>query len=60
MIPRNDGPGETARFHVRRTGDRLHVATDSPHPWQLRIGSPNAQLHTRPAGTSEADLPYPA
>ncbi|MFF5973088.1 alpha-xylosidase [Streptomyces sp. NPDC012769] len=60
VIPRTDGPGETARFHVRRTGDRLHVTTDSPHPWQLRIGSPNATSHTRPAGTSEADLPYPA
>ncbi|MCX5244225.1 alpha-xylosidase [Streptomyces sp. NBC_00201] len=60
VIPRIDGPGETARFHLRRRGDRLHVATDSPHPWQLRIGGPNATVHTRPAGTSEAELPYPA
>ncbi|WP_406322373.1 alpha-xylosidase [Streptomyces sp. NBC_00519] len=60
VIPRIDGPGETARFHLRRRGDRLHVTTDSPHPWQLRIGGPNATVHTRPAGTSEAELPYPA
>lgn len=36
------------------------MTTDSPHPWQLRIGGPNATVHTRPAGTAEADLPYPA
>ncbi|MFC9243875.1 alpha-xylosidase [Streptomyces sp. NPDC057136] len=60
VIPSTDGPGETARFHLRRRGGRLHVTTDSPHPWQLRIGGPNATVHTRPAGTSEADLPYPA
>ncbi|MCX2182899.1 alpha-xylosidase [Streptomyces sp. SKN60] len=60
VIPTTDGPGEAARFHLRRRGGRLHVTTDSPHPWQLRIGSPNATSHPRPAGTSEADLPYPA
>ncbi|MFD7053502.1 alpha-xylosidase [Streptomyces mirabilis] len=60
VIPSTDGPGETARFHLHRRGDRLHVTTDSPHPWQLRIGGPNATVHTWPAGTSEADLPYPA
>ncbi|MER5799153.1 alpha-xylosidase [Streptomyces mirabilis] len=60
VIPSADGPGETARFHLHRRGDRLHVTTDSPHPWQLRIGGPNATVHTWPAGTSEADLPYPA
>ncbi|MFE4799413.1 alpha-xylosidase [Streptomyces sp. NPDC056708] len=60
VIPSTDGTGETARFHLRRRGDRLHVTTDSAHPWQLRIGNPNATAHTRPAGTSEADLPYPA
>ncbi|MEU1032454.1 alpha-xylosidase [Streptomyces mirabilis] len=60
VIPSTDGPGETARFHVRRRGDRLHVTTDSPHPWQLRIGGPSATAYTWPAGTSEADLPYPA
>ncbi|MFE6060724.1 alpha-xylosidase [Streptomyces sp. NPDC056431] len=59
LIPSTDGTGETARFHLRRRGDRLYVTTDSPHPWQLRIGSPDATAHTRPAGTSEADLPYP-
>ncbi|MEU3750840.1 MULTISPECIES: hypothetical protein [Streptomyces] len=59
MIPGTDGTGETARFELRRQGDRLHVTSDSPHPWQLRIGTPNATAHTRPAGTSEADLPYP-
>ncbi|MEU1445936.1 MULTISPECIES: alpha-xylosidase [Streptomyces] len=60
VIPSTDGPCETARFHLHRRGDRLHVTTDSPHPWQLRIGGPNATVHTWPAGTSEADLPYPA
>ncbi|MEU1663970.1 alpha-xylosidase [Streptomyces sparsogenes] len=60
VIPRPDGPGEMARFHLRRRGGQLHVTTDSPHPWQLRIGGPNATLHSRPAGTSETDLPYPA
>ncbi|MGA5065269.1 hypothetical protein ACPB9E_16140 [Streptomyces exfoliatus] len=60
VIPRTDGPDETARFHVRRRGDHLHVTPDSPHPWQLRIDSPNATLHAPPAGTSETDLPYPA
>lgn len=60
VIPSTDGPGETARFHLHRRGDRLHVTTDSPHPWQLRIGGPNATVHTWPAGTSEADLPCPA
>ncbi|MEU4584519.1 alpha-xylosidase [Kitasatospora aureofaciens] len=60
VIPRSDGPGETARFHVRRTGDRLTVATDSPHPWQLRIGGPDGALHVSRAGTPEAELPYPA
>ncbi|MFD7902397.1 alpha-xylosidase [Kitasatospora sp. NPDC059747] len=60
VIPRGDGPGETARFHLRRTGDRLKVTTDSPHPWQLRIGGPDGALHIGPAGTREADLPYPA
>lgn len=60
VIPDTDGPGETARFHMRRRGDRLHVTTDSPYPWRLRIGGPNAPARTQPAGTSEADLPYPA
>ncbi|MFI9318297.1 alpha-xylosidase [Kitasatospora aureofaciens] len=60
VIPRSDGPGETARFHVRRTGDRLTVTTDSPHPWQLRIGGPDGALHVSSAGTAEAQLPYPA
>ncbi|MER5639158.1 alpha-xylosidase [Kitasatospora sp. NPDC002227] len=59
LIPRPDSPGETARFHVRRTGDRLHVTTDSPHPWQLRTGSPSGTLHLSPAGTQEAELPFP-
>ncbi|MFD8125983.1 alpha-xylosidase [Streptomyces sp. S1A1-7] len=60
VIPSADSPGETARFHLHRRGDHLHVTTDSPHPWQLRIGGPNATVYTWPAGTSEADLPYPA
>ncbi|MDQ0596490.1 alpha-D-xyloside xylohydrolase [Streptomyces canus] len=60
VIPSTDGPGETARFHLRRRGDRLHVSTDSPHAWQLRIGGPSATAHSWPAGTREAELPYPA
>ncbi|MEU5322805.1 alpha-xylosidase [Streptomyces sp. NPDC021056] len=60
VIPNTDGPGERARFHLRRRGDRLHVSTDSPHAWQLRIGGPHATVHTWPVGTPEAELPYPA
>ncbi|MFE9426006.1 alpha-xylosidase, partial [Kitasatospora sp. NPDC006697] len=60
QIPRTDGPGHTAAFHLHREGDRLRVTTDSPHPWQLRIGGPNGTLHTHPAGTPEAELPYPS
>ncbi|MFE9404181.1 alpha-xylosidase [Streptomyces sp. NPDC006530] len=60
VVPRTDGPGETARFRVRRTGDRLRVTTDSPHPWQLRIGGPDGTLHVNPAETGVADVPYPA
>ncbi len=59
-IPRSDGPGDTARFTVRRRGDRLKVTTDSPHAWQLRIGGPDGAVHTEPSGTAEADFPYPA
>ncbi|WBO61600.1 alpha-xylosidase [Streptomyces camelliae] len=59
VIPRADGPGETARFQLRRDGDRLRVTTNSPHSWQLRLGGPDGTLHTSPAGTLEADLPYP-
>ncbi|MFD5468802.1 alpha-xylosidase, partial [Kitasatospora sp. NPDC127059] len=51
VIPHSDGPGESARFQVRRTGDRLRVTTDSPHPWQLRTGGPDGALHVHPAGT---------
>jgi alpha-D-xyloside xylohydrolase len=35
------------------------VTTDSPHPWQLRIGGPDDALHVSPADTTEAELPYP-
>lgn len=59
VVPSPDGPGAAARFHLRRRGGHLRVTTDSPHPWRLRIGGPDATAHTRPAGTSEADLPYP-
>ncbi|MGW5610926.1 alpha-xylosidase [Streptomyces sp. NPDC003753] len=59
VIPRADGPGETARFHLRRDGDRLRITTNTPHPWQLRLGGPDGTLHTSPAGTPAADLPYP-
>ncbi|MBT2469305.1 alpha-xylosidase [Streptomyces sp. ISL-66] len=60
VIPSSDGPGEVARFHLRRRGDRLHVTTDSPRPWQLRFGGPAGTVHTQPAGTMEAGLAYPA
>ncbi|MFI6151909.1 alpha-xylosidase [Kitasatospora sp. NPDC051170] len=60
VIPGTEGTGETARFHLRRTGDRLTVTTDSPHPWQLRTGGPDGALHVHPAGTHEAELPHPA
>ncbi|MGW7458110.1 hypothetical protein [Streptomyces sp. NPDC054797] len=60
VIPPSDGPGEAARFHLRRRGERLHVTTDSPHPWQLRIGGPAGTVHAQPAGTPEAELPHPA
>lgn len=60
VIPRTDGPGEVARFQLRRQGDRFHVTTDSPHPWQLRTGGPRGRAHPQPAGTPRADLPYPA
>ncbi|OKJ61638.1 alpha-xylosidase [Streptomyces sp. CB02261] len=57
-IPDTEGPGEAARFRLRRRGDRLHVTTDSRHPWRLRVGGPDGPLHACPAGTGEADLPY--
>ncbi|MFI8455415.1 hypothetical protein [Kitasatospora sp. NPDC085464] len=60
VIPHTKGPGESARFRLRRAGDRLRVTTDSPHPRQLRIGGPDGTLHVSPAGTHEAELPYPA
>ncbi|RAG80899.1 alpha-xylosidase [Streptacidiphilus pinicola] len=60
VIPSPDGPGESARFHLRREGDRLHVTTDSPHPWQLRLGGPEGTVHACPAGTRAADFPFPA
>ncbi|MFJ6385701.1 alpha-xylosidase [Kitasatospora sp. NPDC092039] len=60
VIPRSEGVGQAARFHLRRTGDRLTVTTDSPHPWQLRTGGPDGAVHISPAGTYEAELPYPA
>ncbi|MEV4560722.1 hypothetical protein AB0K51_27505, partial [Kitasatospora sp. NPDC049285] len=59
VIPRSDGPGESARFRLRRTGDRLHVTTDSPAAWTLRLGGPDGPVHAHPAGTAEAELPYP-
>lgn len=36
------------------------MTTDSPHPWQLRIGGPDGPLHVGPAGTAEAELPFEA
>ncbi|WP_411543828.1 helix-turn-helix domain-containing protein [Kitasatospora sp. DSM 101779] len=59
-VPRTGGLGDAARFHLRATGERLTVTTDSPHSWHVRIGGPDGPLHSRPAGTPEAHLPYPA
>jgi alpha-D-xyloside xylohydrolase len=58
VIPRADGPGEVARFRVRRDGGVLHVTTDSPHAWHLRTGGPGGPLHSSAAGTAEAAFPY--
>ncbi|MEW2135600.1 hypothetical protein AB0892_03155 [Streptomyces sp. NPDC005409] len=60
VIPRSDGPGEVARLPLRRRGERLHVTTDGPHLWQLPTGGPTGTVCARPAGTLEAELPYPA
>ncbi|MEH0421509.1 hypothetical protein [Streptomyces sp. B21-083] len=57
VVPSPDGPGETARFRLRREGARLHVATDGPHPWRLRIGGPDARPHTNTAGAGVIALP---
>ncbi|ELP66518.1 alpha-xylosidase [Streptomyces turgidiscabies] len=57
VVPSPDGPGETARFRLRREGARLHVETDSPHPWRLRIGGPDARPHTNTAGPGVSSFP---
>ncbi|PIM72576.1 alpha-xylosidase [Streptomyces sp. JV178] len=57
VIPSPDGPGETARFHVRRDGDRYHVTTDSPHPWHLRSGGPDGALHSATGGPATIEVP---
>ncbi|WP_055715917.1 alpha-xylosidase [Streptomyces torulosus] len=57
VIPRPDGPGDTARFHVRRDGDRYHVTTDSPHPWHLRTGGPDGALHSVTGGPATIEVP---
>ncbi|MFJ7044307.1 alpha-xylosidase [Streptomyces sp. NPDC101112] len=57
VIPSPDGPGETARFHVRRDGDRYHVTTDSPHPWHLRTGGPDGALHSATGGPATIEVP---
>ncbi|GAA3438071.1 hypothetical protein [Kutzneria kofuensis] len=59
VIPSAAGPGETARFHLRREGDLLRVTTDSPHPWRLRLGGPDGPSHASPAGTRTAEFPFP-
>ncbi|TDU80518.1 hypothetical protein [Streptomyces sp. KS 21] len=59
VIPGSDGPGEAARFHLRHRGDRLHVTTDTPHPWQPRFCGPSGTA-VQPAGTLETCLAYPA
>ncbi|MFI7413169.1 alpha-xylosidase [Streptomyces sp. NPDC049627] len=58
VIPRPDGPGEMARFDIRREGDHLRVTTDSPHPWRLRIGGPDGTVHTNAAGRATTELRY--
>ncbi|WP_191877661.1 hypothetical protein [Streptomyces filipinensis] len=58
MIPSANGPGETARFEVRREGDRLGVTTDSPHPWRLRTGGPDGTLHINAAGPATTEFRY--
>lgn len=58
VIPRMDGFGETARFDIRREGDRLRITTDSPHPWRLRIGGPGGIVHTNTAGRATTDFRY--
>ncbi|MFE0458824.1 alpha-xylosidase [Kitasatospora sp. NPDC058965] len=58
VIPRSDGPGESARFHLRREGDLIRVSTDSPYAWNLRLGGPYGTLHAAPAGTAEAEFRY--
>ncbi|MET8213773.1 alpha-xylosidase [Streptomyces sp. NPDC005373] len=60
VIPDPAGLGESARFRLRREGDRLHVTTDSRLPWSLRVGGPEGTLHANPADTTRIDLPYPA
>ncbi|MDH6222446.1 alpha-xylosidase [Streptomyces pseudovenezuelae] len=59
-IPRSDGPGEAASFHLRREGDRLHISTDSGSPWQVRTSGPHRALHSLPAGTATAEIAFPA
>ncbi|WP_256725428.1 hypothetical protein [Streptomyces sp. IMTB 2501] len=58
VIPSTNGPGETARFEVRREGDRLSVTTDSPHPWRLRTGGPDGTLHTNASGPATTEFRY--
>jgi alpha-D-xyloside xylohydrolase len=60
VIPDAIGLGESARFHLHRTGDRIQVTTDSHLPWSVRIGGPDGVLHAKPAGTNRVDLPCPA
>ncbi|MEU6507584.1 alpha-xylosidase [Streptomyces sp. NPDC046942] len=58
VIPSANGPGEAARFDVRREGDRLRVTTDSPYPWRLRTGGPDGTLHTNIAGPATTEFRY--
>ncbi|WP_330293265.1 hypothetical protein [Streptomyces sp. NBC_00576] len=34
------------------------MTTDSPHPWQLRIGGPDAIRHPGTAGPAVSDFLY--
>ncbi|MER5542184.1 alpha-xylosidase [Streptomyces sp. NPDC002589] len=58
VIPSTNGPGEAARFEVRRKGERLSVTTDSPHSWRLRTGGPDGTLHTNASGPATTEFRY--
>lgn len=60
VIPSATGPDESTRFHLRREGNRLLVTTDSPLPWRLRIGGPDATPARQPGRDPCGRFPFPA